>query len=375
MDPKFFYEQLLEEGVNFFTGVPDSLLKEFCAFLADNVDRESHVIAANEGGAVALAMGAHMATDGLPLIYLQNSGVGNIINPLLSLTDSAVYSIPSLLLIGWRGEPGIPDEPQHVKQGKVMLSMLDAMDISYDIIDADTDLSSGIISKAAKKSRDNGAAHALIVRKNTFNSYIRTSSSSRPALSMTREAALGFLIDRLEPDDIVVATTGMISRELFEYRQKVAGNPDGDFLTVGGMGHASQIALGIALKKKQRRIICIDGDGALLMHAGALAISGSSDCANFYHIVLNNGAHDSVGGQDTVAFDIDLTKLADAAKYNTVESAANEEQLAEGLTSLLSSNGPSFLEVKVRKGNRNNLGRPNRKPVASKDAFMNFCKK
>jgi phosphonopyruvate decarboxylase len=374
MDPKYFYEELLKAGVNFFTGVPDSLLKDFCAFLADNVADENHVIAANEGGALALAMGVHMATDGLPLVYLQNSGLGNIVNPLLSLTAPEVYAVPSLLLIGWRGEPGLSDEPQHIKQGKVMLSMFDAMGISYDIIDADTDLSSGIIAKAAQRSRDSGSAHALIVRKNTFKKYSKKVSNPRLDLSMTRESAIGFVVDRLKPDDIVVATTGMISRELFEYRQKLANDGNGDFLTVGGMGHASQIALGIALKKKNRRVICLDGDGALLMHAGALAINGCINCDNFYHIVLNNGAHDSVGGQDTVAFDVDLTEFANAATYKKVNSATNEEELSKSLSPFLEAGGPSFLEIKVRKGNRADLGRPSRTPIASKKAFMEFCK-
>ncbi|MDC0111082.1 phosphonopyruvate decarboxylase [Emcibacteraceae bacterium] len=369
--PAKFYDELTNAGVNYFAGVPDSLLKTFCAFVSDNVPVERHVIAANEGAAMGLAMGYHLASDNMPLVYMQNSGLGNIVNPLMSLVDEDVYSIPMILMIGWRGEPGKKDEPQHVKQGKVTLATLEAMGIPYSILDGDEDAALEVIKIATKTAKKNSSAYALVIKKGCFGDY-SLQSSSKNSYTLTREAAIKQVVDALDGDDIVVATTGMASRELFEYREELGQTHEKDFLTVGGMGHASQIALGIAAQKSERNVVCIDGDGASIMHMGSMAIIGQSGQKNFKHIVINNGAHDSVGGQATVGFNIDLCKIAEGCGYSAVLSSDNAISLADSLASFLKADGPSLLEIKVRTGNRKDLGRPTTTPQENKKSFMKF---
>ena len=265
LDPTKIFHCLQKHDVTFFTGVPDSLLKDFCACITQNAQQGQHIIAANEGGAVALAIGYHLATGKVPLIYLQNSGVGNIINPLLSLADPDVYATPLLFVIGWRGEPSAHDEPQHKKQGRVMLSMLDSMEIPYTIMSSDMEQAESSIDQALRTARDSSRPVALIIQKGTFGSYqLRQIQSA--SIELTREQAIQQILDELSPDDIVVSTTGMTSREVFEARAQKNQGHQQDFLTVGGMGHASQIALGIALQKTNRQVWCLDGDGLSLIH-------------------------------------------------------------------------------------------------------------
>ena len=270
IQPKDFIERLRAGGVDFFAGVPDSLLKNLCAFITDNVSRENNIIAANEGGAVALAAGYHLATGKTGCVYMQNSGEGNAVNPLLSLMDADVYRMPLLMIIGWRGEPGVHDEPQHVKQGKVTLSLLETMGVSYAVLDENWEQQ---VSEALKTIHETNGVFALIIRKGTFENYV-LQNQTISSLPMSREEAIKMVADKLREDDIVVSTTGMISRELFEYRVAKQQGHSHDFLTVGSMGHASQIALGIALQKPERRVFVFDGDGALLMHMGGMAIIG-----------------------------------------------------------------------------------------------------
>ncbi|MDR0287090.1 MAG: phosphonopyruvate decarboxylase, partial [Clostridiales bacterium] len=274
ISPGFFYEQLTGYGVGFFTGVPDSLLKDFCAYITDNITDNNHIIAANEGAAIGLACGYHLSTNGIPLIYMQNSGIGNAVNPLLSLADKKVYSIPLLLLIGWRGEPGVHDEPQHISQGEVTLSLLDAMRIPYLVLDRNEENILSQLEKVFEYLKKESAPFALVVKKDTFSSYqLKKLIESKAFLS--REDAIKTVIEQIEKDSIVVSTTGMISRELYELRGQKNQGHNHDFLTVGSMGHASQIGLGIALNKPEKKVYCFDGDGAMLMHLGGLSSIGS----------------------------------------------------------------------------------------------------
>ncbi|MBS0171922.1 MAG: phosphonopyruvate decarboxylase [Nitrospira sp.] len=371
IDPQKFLACLQANGVDFFAGVPDSLLKELCACLEYVPPAGQHVITANEGGAVALALGYHLATRKIPLVYLQNSGLGNIINPLLSLADAEVYAVPMLLVIGWRGEPGVHDEPQHTKQGRVMLAMLESMGIPYSILGPESEDPQIALEPALTIIRKTSAPFALVIKKGTFGSFSPPEGMS-PVFELTREAAIQQVLECLDDRDIVVATTGMASREVYEYRARKGQGHERDFLTVGGMGHASQIALGLALHKPHRSVYCLDGDGALLMHMGGLAITGALKPRNLKHIVLNNGAHDSVGGQPTVGFMVDILGMARAAAYEQVFQARTGGEVRSGVTGLKHSRGPSLLEIRVRRGARKDLGRPASTPIQNKHSFMDF---
>ncbi|MBR6853920.1 MAG: phosphonopyruvate decarboxylase [Fibrobacter sp.] len=374
ISPKFFIDTLGSYGIDFFAGVPDSLLKNICAYIADNKDAKHNVIAANEGAAVGLAAGYHLATGKIGVVYMQNSGEGNIINPLASLTDKEVYNIPVLLLIGWRGRPGVHDEPQHVKQGKVTTGILNTMGVNYDVLCKEEDKAAKQIAKAVKTMKETGEVYALVIEKDTFEDY-KLQSVEVNDLTMSREEAIQTVAAALEPKDVIVSTTGMISRELFEYRAQKGEGHERDFLTVGSMGHASQIALGIAMEKEDRKVWCFDGDGATIMHMGSMAIVASKSPANYVHVVFNNGAHDSVGGQPTVGLKIDLPAVAKAVGYRDTLSADSKESLAESLGKLRSMEGPVLLEVKVKKGNRKDLGRPTTTPIENKNALMEFLRK
>lgn len=372
-----FVKTLQANGINFFTGVPDSLLKNFCAYITDNIEPKRNIIAANEGAAVALAAGHYLATGEIPLVYMQNSGQGNAINPLLSLTDKDVYNIPELLLIGWRGKPGVHDEPQHVKQGKVTTALLDAIGIKWAVLSKDGQKMQQQVKEAAAYMTETKESFALVIEKDYFETYMILSNDIHKGLNMTREEAICKVASHLGEKDCVVSTTGMISRELFEHRVRLGESHERDFLTVGSMGHASQIALGIALEKTDRKVWCFDGDGATIMHMGSLAIIGSHKPQNYVHVVFNNGAHDSVGGQPTVGLNINLPKIAISCGYTSAVSVADEKALNTILAAI--DNGeytmPMLLEVQVKKGNRENLGRPTTTPVQNKDAFTYFLQK
>jgi len=373
IDTSKFYKSLRDKGVDFFTGVPDSLLKDFCAYITDYVSEDKHILAANEGNAIGLAVGNYLATGKLPFVYMQNSGFGNAVNPLLSIADEDVYSIPLLLMIGWRGEPGFKDEPQHIKQGKVSESLLEAMGIPYQILDANSDIEK-VLSKATSIAMKENKPYALLVRKNTFSKY-KLQKEIQTNFSLDREAAIKLIIDQLEDDDIVISTTGKTSREVFEYREELNQTHEKDFLTVGAMGHTSSIAMGVALENKDRNVYCLDGDGSAIMQMGSFAINGTiRSISNFKHIILNNGAHDSVGGQPTVAFNIDMPKIASSCGYSFVNSASDETDIKEKLEALKKHKGIAFLELKVNKGARENLGRPTVSPKDNKKAFQKFLK-
>ena len=374
LNTKDFLTLLKNNGISFFSGVPDSLLKDICAYITSSTSDNQHIMSANEGGAVALGVGYHLATGKIPLIYMQNSGLGNVVNPLLSLADREVYSIPMMLLIGWRGEPGRKDEPQHIKQGRVMLGLLESMEIPYEILGPEMDDASDAIKKAMTYFKKNSGPYALVVRKGTFEPYKLTDASKQP-YTMKREDAIKLIIDQLDSNDIIVSTTGMASRELYECREEQGHGHEGDFLTVGSMGHSSQIALGIAVQSKDRQVYCLDGDGSLLMHMGAMAINGVQRCSNIHHILLNNGAHDSVGGQPTVGFDVDFQMIARGAGYQAVLKAESKEEISNCMSILKKSQGPTFLEIRVNKGSRKDLGRPTKTPIKNKEEFIGFLRK
>ena len=375
--PEFFIEKLRENGIDCFAGVPDSLLKNICAYITDHCDAQHNIIAANEGAAVGLAAGHYLATGQPACVYMQNSGEGNIINPLASLTDPEVYNIPVLLLIGWRGRPGVHDEPQHVKQGKVTTGLLNTMGINFVVLSKEEDKAEKQIAKAIDALKKK-AVYALVIEKDTFEDY-KLQNVEKNDLTMSREEAIQTVAAALGEKDCIVSTTGMISRELFEYRAAKGQGHERDFLTVGSMGHASQIALGIAMAKPDRTVWCFDGDGAAIMHMGSMAIVANKAPKNYVHVVFNNGAHDSVGGQPTVGLKIDLPAVAKAVGYKAAITVCSKEELEKELSTLNSQlstlGGPILLEVRVRKGNRKDLGRPTTTPIQNKEALMTFLAK
>ena len=372
--PSYFYDLLIKNGTDFFAGVPDSLLKNFCAYVTDTAPAEKHIISANEGSATALACGYHFATGKIPLIYMQNSGEGNMVNPMLSIADKDVYSVPMLIVIGWRGEPGVHDEPQHVKQGKVTCDLLDAMKIPYEVLSENEEDLPKQFEKAYKYITENNAQYAFVIRKGTFDEY-KLQNNIPVEGKMTREQAIEKIMLSADSTTAFVSTTGMASRELYELRDKYNQGHEKDFLTVGGMGHASQIALSIAMQKKDRQIYCIDGDGASIMQMGGMATIGSRKPSNYVHFVLNNGAHDSVGGQPTVGREIDLCAIAAGCGYENVVKVETPEELEAVLKDSETKNKLTFVEVMVTKGARKDLGRPKSTPVENKEALMSFLNK
>ena len=340
------------------------MLKDFCECLIDTIPSESHIIASNEGAAVGLAIGHHLGSRDLPLVYLQNSGLGNLVNPILSLASPKVYGIPMLMLIGWRGEPGKLDEPQHVHQGEVTLPMLNAMNVPSTVLSNNEKEAFEQTLASISKAKDLSGPVALVIKKGTFKKYEKVVLDTK--LPLTREDAIICCAKTIDPDSIVISTTGLASRELFEFRSRNKMGHHRDFLTVGGMGHANQIALGLAITNMDRRIYCFDGDGAVLMHMGSMATIGQSNCKNFVHILFNNGVHGSVGGQPTVGFDVNFCKIADGCGYHFVTRATNESALKDALNIAQTKDGPIFIEVQTSSRNRTDVGRPTSLPMANK---------
>lgn len=373
VSPELFLNSLRSNGVDFFAGVPDSLLKNICAYITDHVEPDHNIITANEGAAVALAAGHYLATKHIPLVYMQNSGIGNAVNPLLSLADEKVYSIPMILLIGWRGEPGVKDEPQHVKQGEVTLSMLDSMGIPHNILPDDDITAHSAIGKIVTDTANTGKPHAIIVRKGTFDNY-KLQNEAVNNYPLSREDAMKLVVDNLPESSAVVSTTGKLSRELFEYREARGESHKYDFLTVGSMGHASSIALGIALSCPDKKIFCFDGDGAFIMHMGALSNIGNLAPGNFIHVLFNNGAHESVGGQPTLGFEIDAEAIARACGYTHTYSVSTPHEIEKVLKEGIKHEGPTLIEIKVGINSRDNLGRPTITPIENKKAFITYLK-
>ena len=374
ISPKIFYELLRDNEMDFFTGVPDSTLKQLCSYITDNVPPERNIVTANEGNAIGLASGYYLSTNNPAIVYMQNSGLGNCVNPLTSLTDEDVYSVPMLLIIGWRGEPGKKDEPQHARMGKITLDMLDVLKIPYSIVPNTIEETEIEIGKAITHMENHKTPYALIVRKGTFTEQ-KLQNTKTTNYPLNREQAIRTLVPLLEDDAIVVSTTGKTSRELFEFREELQQGHERDFLTVGSMGHSSSIALGVALQKPGKKVYCFDGDGALIMHMGALSTIGQLQPKNLCHIVLNNFAHDSVGGQPTAADNINIPQVAQANGYKNVFSAQNEEEIRVKMKEIQQLEGPTLLEIKVNKGARKELGRPTSTPKENKEELMEFILK
>ncbi|HEY8473025.1 MAG TPA: phosphonopyruvate decarboxylase [Natronosporangium sp.] len=370
IDPARFLEVCREHGVSFFTGVPDSLLKQLNTQILGDLPAGQHVIAANEGAAVGIAIGHYLRTGQPAAVYLQNSGFGNLVNPLLSLADPDVYGIPMLVVIGWRGQPGVKDEPQHVKQGRVMTSLLDAMDLPWAVLPTEPAEADRCVATAIATAVERSSPYLLLVAKGSFGKPTTAAPAPVAPGSVSREDALVALVEAVGGDPVIVSTTGMLSRELFEYRVRTGGDGSRDFLTVGGMGHACSIALGIAMAESEREVWCFDGDGALLMHMGSLAVIADHAPANYFHVVFNNGVHDSVGGQPTSIDKVDVAAVARAAGYRYAASTDDPSQLGKEVAALRAHGGPSLLELRVRPGNRPDIGRPTRSPAESKRAFM-----
>ncbi|CAF0809541.1 unnamed protein product [Brachionus calyciflorus] len=373
LDPAEFYKSVQTiSDIDFFCGVPDSLLKDFCAYISTNVKKEKHIITSNEGAAIAMAAGYHLATGKSPMVYLQNSGLGNIVNPVMSLAVPAVYSIPMLLLIGWRGEPGKRDEPQHRVQGQSTPGILAALGIPFQTLPDYQEGAEQALLTAKQYMTNAKGPYCLLVRRQTFLPF--KFQRPPPRYTFNREDALKIVIDELDGRDIVVGTTGMLSRELFEYREVKKHGHEKDFLTVGSMGHASAIAMGIAMNKSKRQVFCLDGDGSVIMHMGTLATIGQNGPENLKHIIFNNGAHDSVGGQPTDADNenFSFAKIALGCGYKEAFEVHKEDDIREGIKRVRESKGPILMEIKCNPGHRKNLGRPTRKPIENKSDFMHF---
>lgn len=362
-------------NADFFTGVPDSQLKALCDYLIERygTDARHHIIAANEGNCAALASGYHLATGKVPVVYLQNSGEGNIINPVASLMNDKVYAIPCIFIVGWRGEPGVHDEPQHIYQGEITLKLLEDMGIEYLVIDGNT--TEDDVSETLAKWRGNlncGKQVAFVVKKKglTYEGKVNYKNAN----SMTREEILRHIVKFSETDPII-STTGKTSRELFEIREANGQGHQYDFLTVGSMGHSSSIALGVALNKPQTKVWCIDGDGAMLMHMGAMAVIGANKPENLIHIVINNGAHESVGGMPTAVKAVNLTEIAKACGYSRAVKVSSFGQLDEELAKVKAGDGLSFIEIESAVGAREDLGRPTTTTTENKTQFMSYLNK
>jgi len=370
-----FHGALADVGIDFFFGVPDSLLKDFTAYITDNVPHERHVISANEGNAIGLAAGHYLATGKPALVYLQNAGFGNVVNPLMSLGNPEVYGIPMLLIVGWRGEPGREDAVQHAKEGRIMNELFGVLELPYEVLPDSIEGAKVSLGKAKRVMAEKNTPYALLVRSGTFEKHPPLESKDSGPYELSREEALGIIIDSLGGEDIVISTTGKVSRELYEYRDKRGDGHDKDFLNIGAMGHTSSIALGIALEKPNHRVYCLDGDGSVIMHMGILAVIGERAPKNFRHMVLNNGAHESVGGQPTAAFTADLAAVAKACGYKDAVMVDSKSKLEEQLKTLKRVDGPTFLEIRVSATSRKDLSRPAQTPSSRKEAFMSFLGK
>jgi phosphonopyruvate decarboxylase len=368
-----FVSHLQNLGAGLYTGVPDSLLSTLSAYLL-NKPEIPHIIAANEGNAVGYAIGDYMATGKPTVVYMQNSGLGNTVNPITSLADPLIYGIPMMLVIGWRGKPGEKDEPQHLKQGAVTLTQLDTLSVPYLVVERDAaeDEVLAKISALWQKMLDRQGPVALVIESKTFAGKYPLPKSAIDS-DLTREDAIDTVISTLPEDAFYVATTGKTGRELFELRE-AKHQPQRDFLTVGGMGHASSIAMAIAKHRTKHLTVCLDGDGASLMHLGAMALIANQAPAKMIHVVLNNSAHDSVGGQPTIAASVDFKLLSEALHYTGYFQADTKDALTEALKQAQKMTGPVLIEVRVRVGARADLGRPTRTPLQNKLAVMEFLK-
>jgi phosphonopyruvate decarboxylase len=366
------YNIFSNNDFKYFTGVPDSTFKDWMKFLDDRDGQGlTNRIAAIERDAVAWASGYHIATGKIGVVYMQNSGLGNIVNPATSLTDPEVYNIPMLLMIGWRGEPCIKDEPQHVKMGKITLELLDILGIDYNILSDNIDDVKKIVESAKECMQKTNKPHALVIKKGLFSKYNEKKCAKQYG-EMTREEALKIIVDSLKGDEVIVSTTGKTSRELFEYREEKKQGHQNDFLMVGSMGGAAPFGAEIALQKPNKKVFVFDGDGAVIMGAGALSTIGHYAPQNFYHIIFDNECHDSTGGQPTTSCAVNFEKLALANSYRGARTVVAQKDLLKVVQEISNLKGPQMLVIPVKKGARRNLGRPITTPMQNKEAFVEF---
>ncbi len=375
MKAEFFLNILSENlGVDFYAGVPDSQLKALCNTLYEKYGLgDKHIVAANEGAAVGLAAGHYIATGKPALVYLQNSGIGNIINPVASLLNEMVYGIPCVFAVGWRGEPGIKDEPQHAFQGEVTISLLELMKIKCFTLSKETKNEEFL--EFIQQSREliaEGKSIAFVVCKGALETDIKPHFGNNNKIK--REDALRTIVKSASDGDIFISTTGKTSRELFEIREALGQGHEKDFLTVGSMGHASMIAMGIAMELPERTVWCIDGDGAAVMHLGSMVVLAKTGCKNLIHVVFNNGAHESVGGMPVAYGKTDFCSLAKAAGYNICMKVSDHAELIEALNTATKTEGTFFIEILAALGSRDDLGRPTTTPKENKSALMKFLR-
>lgn len=375
MDAQHLLSACKNAGIEFFTGVPDSQLKGLCdtLYATLGVEGKEHIVAANEGNAIALCAGHYLATGRPGLCYMQNSGLGNAVNPIASLMDGQVYGLPCLLVIGWRGEPGVHDEPQHVKQGQITLSQLELLDVPYMVLDKSmSDADFDVAFAGLRVHLDAGRTAALVVKKGGLTCSLKPQYKNSRTLA--REEAAAHILRASGEGDVFVSTTGKLSRELFELREAAGQGHEKDFLTVGSMGHASMIALGIALDKPDRRVWCLDGDGAALMHLGAMAVLGRKKPANLLHVVINNAAHETVGGMPVCEGALDLSAAARAMGYPHTFRAEDGASLDAALSAAKECGGLALLEVMCAVGARADLGRPTTTPRQNRDVLMKYLR-
>lgn len=349
LEQKIVFDGLRRNGVTFFTGVPDSYLNGFCNYVLEHFP-ERNIIAANEGNAIGIAAGHYFASSEIPLVYMQNSGIGNAMNPLVSLVDEDVYAVPMILLIGWRGQGNTePKHPQHKLQGEITTELMDVMHIPYTILEDDNRKIEEVLTKAVKYCKTNRKPYALIAPKGVMAGEKENNKDEK--YPMSREEAMEVILNHMPKDTIYSATTGRATRELFFLRERRNEGKEHDFLNVGSMGHASSVALGIALERGERKVVTFDGDSAAMMHLGAMTMMSKLNVPNYMHIILNNGAHESVGGQPSAGHKVDFTKIADACGYETMHRAVTtEKELKEALTQLMDCGKASFIEVRIHKG-------------------------
>lgn len=372
IDARDLHAVLRAHSIEQYYGVPDSLVSSLSFYLHD-IHPKTHTIAANEGNAIGLAIGYHLAANKVPAVYMQNSGLSNALDPLASLVDKDVFHVPILLLVSWRGMPGVPDEPQHIRQGAITTQLLELLDIPFEVLSRDFEELRQQVARAAKHMEAHNTPYALLIEKDFFTPYGQPTSLSHAV--MTREAAITSITSVLKPEDIIVSGIGKVSRELFEHREHAGQSHDRDVLVVGGMGHASSVALGIAQRQADKPTVCLDGDGAVRMHMGALSTIGASKAKNFIHIVFENGVHDSVGGQQLPNPTMSLEQIAAACGYASICSVSSEQGLRSAVEQSRETSGPHFIVVRVKPGARKNLGRPTIKPADNKQAVQDALRK
>lgn len=374
MTPEFFLSYFREFGCDFYTGVPDSQLSALCNHIYSQYGTGNrHIVAANEGAAVGLAAGHYLATGNPAMVYMQNSGLGNAVNPICSLLNEKVYAIPAVFVIGWRGEPGIHDEPQHIFQGAVTKDLLQCLNIPFWVLDKETSEEQMETWKDSIRGYlSQGRSIAVIVRKGAFSQSNKPDYSNE--YSMSRETAVSRILECSSPDDVFVCTTGKLSREVFEYREAKGQSHKQDFLTVGSMGHSLMIALGIAMEQPYRRVFCLDGDGAMLMHMGSLVVNANHAPGNLIHVVIHNGAHESVGGMPVDSNNRSLSQIAMSCGYCHAYQVRTEDELIQLLTGSKDLNGSIFIEIFCNLSVRSDLGRPTTTPQENRDALMHFLK-